>query len=315
MRDPIAIVESAADAQQIAREILAAIAAEQTAEAELKDAERKTASLRATQARRRVEVGRLLIDAKRVVKRGQWEPYLEKLGIASQRASEYMRCAEHAGLTAFARRSQSPSFDDAGDLAPTLFEAGIDKRPRLEADHVEDVAIGGSTPVSQEPSYESDEWYTPMPIVEMAREVLGEIDLDPASCEFAQSRIRAARFYTKDDDGLAHEWRGRVWMNPPYSNPLATKFADKLLAEYNAERVTEAIVIQNCMASSGWFQRLASAGTICLPRKRIQFDRRDGRTDHHNNHSQVIFYLGDRGDRFAEVFAKLGLVGELRSDA
>jgi hypothetical protein len=38
------------------------------------------------------------------------------------------------------------------------------------------------------------EWYTPQPYIDAAREVLGTIDLDPATSLQAQERIQAARF-------------------------------------------------------------------------------------------------------------------------
>ena len=74
--------------------------------------------------------------------------------------------------------------------------------------------------------------------IEAARTCLGAIDLDPASAPVAQKTIRAARFFTRDDDGLRHEWRGRIWLNPPYSQPDIARFIDKLLAEIDAGRAT-----------------------------------------------------------------------------
>jgi phage N-6-adenine-methyltransferase len=161
--------------------------------------------------------------------------------------------------------------------------------------------------------YDSDEWYTPAKYVEAAREVLGEIDLDPASCEHAQRRIRARRFYTKRDDGLAQRWKGRVWLNPPYSQPLATQFADKLLEEHAIGRVTAAIMVQNSGTDTGWFHRVASRASICLVEGRINFDRESGGSAR-NRYAQVFFYLGDEDghERFVERFAEHGLVGRLR---
>lgn len=61
----------------------------------------------------------------------------------------------------------------------------------------------------------SPEHYTPGEFVEAARHVLGAIDLDPASCARANATVRAARFYSAKDDGLAQPWHGRVILNPP----------------------------------------------------------------------------------------------------
>jgi len=58
-------------------------------------------------------------------------------------------------------------------------------------------------------SAESDEWYTPAGVIEAAREVLGGIDLDPASSETANRTVGAPRYFTEEDDGLARDWHGR----------------------------------------------------------------------------------------------------------
>ena len=66
--------------------------------------------------------------------------------------------------------------------------------------------------------------YTPAKEVEAAREVLGTIDLDPASNPQAQETVKAEKFFTEDDDGLSKEWDGNVWLNPPYHRALQACF-------------------------------------------------------------------------------------------
>ena len=61
----------------------------------------------------------------------------------------------------------------------------------------------------------SNEHYTPPSIVEAAREVMGGIDLDPASCRKANRHIKAERYFTQKDNGYLQDWHGRVFLNPP----------------------------------------------------------------------------------------------------
>jgi len=64
-------------------------------------------------------------------------------------------------------------------------------------------------------SSESAEHYTPVRIVDPSRELMGGIDLDPASNGAANKYIRAIKFYTKRRSGLTKQWYGRVFLNPP----------------------------------------------------------------------------------------------------
>lgn len=54
-------------------------------------------------------------------------------------------------------------------------------------------------------------WLTPRYILD----ALGPFDLDPC-CPPNMPWQTAATMFTKEDDGLAQPWFGRVWCNPPY---------------------------------------------------------------------------------------------------
>src|SRR5262245_22787269 len=56
-------------------------------------------------------------------------------------------------------------------------------------------------------------WLTPPHILER----LGEFDLDPCPC-LPQPFPTARRIL--NGDGLGQEWKGRVWLNPPYGAEL-----------------------------------------------------------------------------------------------
>ncbi|MEO6595614.1 MAG: DNA N-6-adenine-methyltransferase [Planctomycetota bacterium] len=87
------------------------------------------------------------------------------------------------------------------------------------------------------------EWYTPQPYIEAARDVLGAIDLDPASNRTAQAHVQAACFCTAEQDGLAQPWSGRMWCNPPYEHPLIKRFVRKLVTEFESGAVSAAVLL------------------------------------------------------------------------
>lgn len=62
----------------------------------------------------------------------------------------------------------------------------------------------------------SDDWHTPPEVVAKVVEEFGAFDLDPCCRD---TTAKAPLFYTKADDGLSLPWFGRVWLNPPYSDP------------------------------------------------------------------------------------------------
>jgi len=165
-----------------------------------------------------------------------------------------------------------------------------------------------------------NEWYTPEQYLTAARKVLGAIDLDPASSEIANQAVRAARFFSMDDDGLDKPWAGRIWMNPPYSQPHIARFAAKLVEETQSGNVSEAIALTHNYTDTAWFHALAGAcDALCFTRGRIGFLSPDGRRAAPTQ-GQAFFYFGPRPSLFAEVFASIGLVlftpiGAARSDA
>jgi hypothetical protein len=59
-----------------------------------------------------------------------------------------------------------------------------------------------------------DEWYTP---AWMFRALGVDFDLDPCSPGAPPSSVPAKRHLTKANNGLAAEWSGSVWLNPPFS--------------------------------------------------------------------------------------------------
>ncbi len=122
-----------------------------------------------------------------------------------------------------------------------------------------------------------NEWYTPAEYIEMARQVLGVINLDPATSETANRVVQAEQIFTLQDNGLVQEWHGNVWMNPPYSQPHIQLFIEKMVSEVEAGRAQQAIALTHNYTDTAWFHCAAEhCQAICFTRGRIAFLSPDG---------------------------------------
>jgi DNA N-6-adenine-methyltransferase (Dam) len=166
----------------------------------------------------------------------------------------------------------------------------------------------------------SNEWWTQAKYIEAARTVLGGIDLDPASCESANLTVKAAKYYTIQDDGLKHPWHGCVWLNPPYSRDnvargmeggdkpksLMQTWIEKLIAEYRCGNVPAAILLTKADPKENWFQPLWDF-PICFARDRVYFNRPGGSPEK-MMFGTAFVYLGPCEERFIEVFSRFGRI-------
>lgn len=153
----------------------------------------------------------------------------------------------------------------------------------------------------------NNEWYTPSEIIERAKEVMGGIDLDPASSAEANKVVGAKRIFTEKEDGLKQTWKGRVWMNPPYASDLIGQFCQKLSQCYDEKDVEEAIVLVNNSTETGWFQDLCKfAKVICFPKSRVKFWNPQ-KISAAPLQGQAIIYFGKQPGDFILRFRKFGI--------
>lgn len=147
---------------------------------------------------------------------------------------------------------------------------------------------------------ENDEWYTPVEIIRS----LGDFDLDPASSPEAFGLNQSARkIYTAQDNGLIQPWQGRVWLNPPYSNPLLQDFLKKM-AVHN-----RGIALVFSKIEAKWFHDIVFkyATAVKFLYDRVQFFKPDGTkgTQPRNGSMLVAYGMAD-----AEILSKNKIKGK-----
>ena len=127
----------------------------------------------------------------------------------------------------------------------------------------------------------------------------------PASSTAANKDVKAARFFTKEMDGLKRRWRGRVFLNPPFDD-WPTWLA-KLDCEVASGRVKEAVVVGPANISA-FRPLLMRGGLLLLPNERPKY------YDPHADKlidppfGSLIAYLGQHPSRFVKAFGNNGLI-------
>ena len=277
-------------------------------------------------------IGALLIEAKDGLPHGEWgrltgETTADGRGIlpfSARSAQMFMAIARSPRIGNPNQGADLPASwriqYELTRLTPEEWERGLTTgliNPDMERQDIErlHISTGGQPADKTQPASDTvhvaynsgeNEWYTPPNIIKLVQRVMGEIELDPASSASANEVVGATVFYSLHDNGLEKPWAGRVWMNPPYGQPLIAQFSQKLALHVRSGEVTEAIALVNNATETGWFQDLLSVSSgVCFPKGRIRFWQ-PGETTAGPLQGQAILYFGERFSRFESTFGSLG---------
>lgn len=112
-------------------------------------------------------------------------------------------------------------------------------------------------------------------------ERLGPFDLDPCA-DARQPWPTANRHIILPEDGLAAEWSGRVWLNPPFDRYQVGRWVEKL-----AYHGTGTLLI-HARVETRWFSEVwKGADLVLFLGHRIKFCRTDGKEHPANSGAPV----------------------------
>ena len=271
-------------------------------------AEKKDAELQNMIAEQKIRTQRIL---GRLIQEGQKRGELRSRETARLKSST-IKELDDIGIN----KKQSSVYQKIADIPEGKFEAHIaEKKQNVEAAFNELTTAGilhfANTGAHVSNNSGDNEWFTPKEYIDAVKAVMGSIDLDPASCQIANTVIQAPKYYTAADNGLEQDWIGNIFLNPPYAQPLIDNFSNKLISEIKSQNTKQAIVLVNNATETKWFQLLASeAAAICFPKSRIKFW--SPVKESAPLQGQAFLYFGSEIEKFINGFGKYGFIAVIR---
>jgi hypothetical protein len=105
----------------------------------------------------------------------------------------------------------------------------------------------------------------------------------------------------------ALSWHSKVFLNPPYNGDTA-QWSRRLVEQYEAGNVTEAILLVFSKFGYVWFEELFDAYPVALARERIRFVNSETGEGAQAKHNSSFVYFAPNRKRFCELFCHIGRV-------
>jgi transcriptional regulator with XRE-family HTH domain len=115
------------------------------------------------------------------------------------------------------------------------------------------------------------EWYTPGWLIERVVAAVGDIDLDPCSPGRGRTPVQADTHFTAADDGLKHDWFGRVYLNPPYGPTIGRWLAKARQELANGNARTVVALVPARTDTRWWHGQVSGIADVLLLKGRVCF--------------------------------------------
>lgn len=115
-------------------------------------------------------------------------------------------------------------------------------------------------------SSQTDKWATPQDFFDELNSKY-HFTLDVCATE---ADAKCERYYSPEEDGLAQEWEGVCWMNPPYGRNITGKWVKKAVEE-SRKGCTVVSLLPARTDNAWWHDYVMPYGEITFIRGRLKF--------------------------------------------
>lgn len=167
-------------------------------------------------------------------------------------------------------------------------------------------------------SSKSDRWYTPEWIIKLAKDVMGQIDIDPCSDESANSRVGARHFLTDYHQNWGQSFRPlSAFVNPP-GGKTENRSNQGLVWAHGIEQIEAgnlkemfflAFSVEGLQVTQRYDKPMGAYPTLHPPKRLPFIDGATGEPVKGNLGASALIYVPgtvDNSDRFLALGSKFG---------